>query len=222
MCLISFDVGHVVASVCVGTLVALMVAVISTCVTIKKIVESFQDVAMRAFVASASSATATASSSAAASAAISATSTIIASSSLVWIVWLLLWLLIRVGALPPLLALFSCCAATPFVCPLVGVVGYLVCMLSTVLLGWGHIYCWRDCCCLLMGCKIRCVLCVVSHLWWRCLASHLELREPRFEIANFALRRCSPFRIAENASPYPSWPNVVPLPSVSSFLYSVM
>ena len=154
---------------------------------------------MRAFVAMASSAAATASSSAAASAAISATPTIIAPSSLVWVVWLLLWLLIRVGALPPLLALFSCCAATTFACPLVGVVGNLVGMLSTVLLGWGHMYCGRDCCLLLMGCKIRCVLCVVSHLWWRCLASHLELREPRFKVANLALRRCSPFCIADNA-----------------------
>ena len=44
--LITFDVGHVVTAICVGTLIAQMVAVISASITVEKIVKSFQDVAM--------------------------------------------------------------------------------------------------------------------------------------------------------------------------------
>ena len=131
---------------------------------------------MRGFVTPASSAAATASSSASASTAVSAAPTIIATSTLVWVVWLLRWLLVRVGALSPLV-LLPRCAATSFAHSFVGVVGDLVGVLPTVLLGWGHMYCWGHSCLLLVWCEIRCVLRIVPHLRRRCLASHLELCE---------------------------------------------
>ena len=46
MNLITLDVGHMVTTVCVGTLIPQVVAIVFTSETVEKIVKSFQDIAM--------------------------------------------------------------------------------------------------------------------------------------------------------------------------------